>query len=62
MERYEVGHPDIGLADTFPTVRQAEEYIYRRSPGYTLYDRMAHRGCPELWTWDGTVLVVTRRK
>ena len=63
--RLEVGHPEWGLIETFPTRVQALEFAVQyatREPGaerVEVYDVMARPGRPRLWRYaDGNMMYV----
>lgn len=62
IARYEVSHPTMGVVDHFARIQDARRYCSRRPLGYQIYDRMAHKGWPELWTWTGIIFQVERRR
>jgi hypothetical protein len=63
MERYEIGHSDPGVICFCETFAEAEKIAKRNGLGTTLYDRMAHRGRPELWQVSdlGTLELIQRK-
>ncbi|KKM67806.1 hypothetical protein LCGC14_1467410 [marine sediment metagenome] len=58
-ERYEIGGPANGVIGYRSTRQKALELATRwaeRSMKVTVYDRMAHKGSPELWDPEGVPL------
>lgn len=52
-DRYEVGADDVGViahvSKFDEAVRVATDFIEREGMPVTIFDRMAHKGKPELW-------------
>jgi hypothetical protein len=55
--RYEISHPDCGV---ITHCASAAEAFNNRRLGIEIFDRMAHRGLPELWRLDGSTWRVVR--